>query len=348
MLVHESQIEDILATYTSIAQAVLGVDADLHLVTKQMALPSGRLDLLFAAGNSLLLVELKVEPAEESFVWQVKGYERDLRQLQEKQALLDAPITTILLTPSFPKPVEELCREQNVSAVVYSPEEVLKRFFQELPALTRFFELKPKDYGLWNRYLTHRVLYSLDGSTPVAEIVSRTGLSHRSVMNHLRFAADIHLVRRNPLGYELTDLGQRYVEARVSDMPPTSASDAQLAVIRDYIVRHPFASPVIFGIYTMVDAVFALARNMYPVSDDLMIEYFRSSAGKFSDWKSFTAARHGTRMYSNYAVELGLLGRAGRSLYLTPDGLRMILLLNLHKSIEMIEALEPRKGGTSE
>jgi hypothetical protein len=44
-------------------------------------------------------------------------------------------------------------------------------------------------------------------------------------------------------------------------------------------------------------------------------------------------------MYSNYAAELGLLGKSGESLYLTPDGIRFILLLHLHKSLKMIDVV---------
>jgi len=68
MQVHESQIEDILASYPAIAKRVLGTTDDLRLLVRQMPLPSGRLDLLYATGASLLLVELKVEPAIEPFV----------------------------------------------------------------------------------------------------------------------------------------------------------------------------------------------------------------------------------------------------------------------------------------
>jgi hypothetical protein len=46
-------------------------------------------------------------------------------------------------------------------------------------------------------------------------------------------------------------------------------------------------------------------------------------------------------MYSNYAIELGLLGRSGDTFYLTPDGIRFILLLQLHKSLKMIDVVGP-------
>lgn len=44
-------------------------------------------------------------------------------------------------------------------------------------------------------------------------------------------------------------------------------------------------------------------------------------------------------MYSNYATELGLIGKIARQFYLTPVGIRFILLLQLHKAIKIVDAL---------
>lgn len=349
MLVHESQIEDILARFPMIAKSTLRSAENLRLIVRQMPLPSGRLDLLFASGPSLLLVELKVEAAVENFVWQIKRYEKDLLELQSRGELIQAPIRPILLAPSFSIAVLNSCAQQGVTAIRYSPDEVLVKFFNELTSLQQFLYLKPKDYGLWNRHLTHRVLYALAGgvSNP-SDIAFLANLSRRSVMNHLRFAVDMHLAERKGRLFGLSELGAKYVEARTSDMPPSEVSEAQLATLRNYIAKNPFSSPVFFGIYASVDTVFVLARNTYPVTDELMADYFKKTAGKLYDWKSDTSTYHGLRMYSNYAIELGLLGRLGRSLFLTPDGLRFILLLNLHKSIQMIDALDlgPERRGT--
>ena len=305
-----------------------------------MRLPSGRLDLLFATGSSLLLVELKAEPATEQGVWQVLAYARDLHALQDRGELLRAPIVRMLAAPAIPKGVEVLCQSEHVAPLRFSPDTVLSQFFRQLPTLTSLMQLRPKDYGLWNRYLIHRVIYALSNGTVDPKGISReTGLSRASVMNHLRFAVDLHLVDSTDIGYALTDLGKAYVAARNPNMPPSEASEKQLSIIGDYVIRNPFGSPLFVGIYSIVNAVFDISRNSYPVTDDLLIPHFRTAVGKVSDWKSETSARYGTKMYSNYAVELGLLGRFGRTVYLTPDGLRFLLLLNLHKSMFMAETL---------
>ncbi len=287
-----------------------------------------------------MLVELKVESATDQAVLQIHNYARDLHVLQDKGELLRAPIVKVLAAPRIPKAVELLCQAEHIVAVKFSPDVVLRQFFRQLPALTGLIQLRPKDYGLWNRYLIHRVIYSLgDGLYDPSLIATQTGLSRASVMNHLRFATDLHLVEHTRSGYQLTELGLVYVSARDADMPPSEASAKQLAIIRDYVIKNPFASPLFVGIYSVVDAVFNMARNSYPVTDDLLIPYFRAAVGKLSDWKSEISASHGTKMYSNYAVELGLLGRFGKAVYITPDGIRFLLLLNLHKSMYMAEAM---------
>ncbi len=48
-------------------------------------------------------------------------------------------------------------------------------------------------------------------------------------------------------------------------------------------------------------------------------------------------------MYSNYAIELGLLGRVNNRFYLTPAGSGFILLLQLHKSVNFVDAMRTNK-----
>jgi hypothetical protein len=131
------------------------------------------------------------------------------------------------------------------------------------------------------------------------------------------------------------------VEERNPDAPWEHLSDDQAAVLRDAIIKNPFASAVIFGIYSLIETVFNLARNTYPVDQKLVISNFRDATGKLFDWAADKSAYHGTHMYSNYGIELGLLGRTGDRLYLTPAGLRFILLLQLHRSLQLVDAMYP-------
>jgi len=335
----ESQIEDVLATYPDVPRQLVGSEDTFRLLARQMSLGSGRLDLLWSTGARLLLMELKIEPCRQEFIDQVLAYRRELTEMQLDGALLGGPIDVVLLCPSFTSSLEQSCQREEVTPVTYSPALVLEEFYRRLRSLSQFVSIRPSDQGLWSIRLINRVVYALATNDNLHSLSAATGLSKKSVANHLRFAEALQLTTRVGDRFSLTDLGQRYMAARTADAVPNSMSEAQANVIRDFIIRDPFASPVVFGIYLIVDAVFALARNGYPVPWEALSSYFRDCAGKRFEWSSPTTEYHGVQMYSNYAAELGLLGRVGDNLYLTPDGLRSILLLQLHKSIQMLDAV---------
>jgi hypothetical protein len=68
-----------------------------------------------------------------------------------------------------------------------------------------------------------------------------------------------------------------------------------------------------------------------------LIDFFSYYAGKYFEWKTPKAKYNATRMYSNYAIDLGLLAKSNDTIYLTPDGFRFTLQMQLHKSIRMAE-----------
>lgn len=350
--VRESQIEDALVALPELAQTLLRLDQRPRLIARQMILPSGRLDLLYATGTTLTLVELKAEEGRPEFVTQVQRYLQDLRDKQEKAELVQAPITPVLLCPSYRRKTLELSEREDVVSLVYSPAEVLDTFFRSLRPLAELVALKPVDLGLWNIHLIHRALYALDGATLESkDLAKRVGLSEKTVGNHVRLAEHLRLVDRQGTRVSLTPLGTEYVSARNPDMPPDHLTEEQTIVLRNFVVKDPFASAVVLGIYSMVESVFTLARNTYPVPTGVLQGYFRETTGKLSDWSERKTAYHGTKMYSNYAVELGLLARSGETLYLTPDGIRFILLLQLHKSLKMIDIIgltHPSSAGEKE
>ncbi|MBI4339267.1 MAG: hypothetical protein HY680_04875 [Chloroflexi bacterium] len=307
-------------------------------------MPSGRLDLLCVSGNHLLLVELKVEEFQERFLGQVMSYTRDLVSLQEQGLLVKTPIQSFLLCPSFSEAQSERCRASGVEPVQYSPADVLQEFFSRMQSVARFVSIKPNDNGLWNIYLVHRVLYALLDMSSAQEVAAVTGLSRKSVMNHLRFAEDLFLVRRRGGGWSLTESGARYVVARDARAPVDAISDEQRRTLREFVVKDPFASPTVFGVYSVVECVFTLARNAYPVSVKTLRGYFRDTCGKATQWVTPTSVGHGIGMYSNYAIDLGLLAKIGDRFLLTPDGVRFVLLLQLHKGIAMVDAVSGRNG----
>ena len=338
MEIRESQVEDVLATYPHITQRLLALDNQLSLLARQTILPSGRLDLLFASGNKLLLLELKVEECCEEHIQQIISYRDDLQALQAKHMLVQGDIVAFLVCTAFPDHVASSCKNNSITAVQYSPAEVLEAFFFQVQKASPFMVIQPMDSGLWNIHLINRAVYALvDGDR--SSLLDKTGLSQRSIGNHLRFAEQLCLVKINADGVNLTNLGQQYVFAQDARLPLDSVSEDQARLLRDFIVKDPFVTPTVFGIYLMIESVFALSRNTYPVPTEMMMPYFRDSCGKRFLWQTQKSIYHGTRMYSNYGVELGILGKVGNKLLLTPSGVRFILLLQLHKGIRMVDAL---------
>jgi hypothetical protein len=44
-------------------------------------------------------------------------------------------------------------------------------------------------------------------------------------------------------------------------------------------------------------------------------------------------------MYSNYAVDLGLMAKSDNNIYLTPDRFKFVIQLQLHKSLKLMNNL---------
>jgi hypothetical protein len=44
-------------------------------------------------------------------------------------------------------------------------------------------------------------------------------------------------------------------------------------------------------------------------------------------------------MYSNYAIDLGLLAKNDTSVYLTPEGFKFVIQMQLHKSLKLMNYL---------
>jgi len=341
MIVRESQIEDVLASCPDIAKEILGIKEELALLARQKVLPSGqRIDLLFVADSRLKLVELKVEKCISDFVYQVRDYRTELIELQNDNKLVAGDIDTFLLSPEIDQGQRDLCGSEGIIPCEYLPENVLDAFFARLRNFANFISLKPADHGLWHLNLSNRLLYALVKIMAREELAVETGLSASTVGSYLRLVKDLHLVESTgDKKYRLTDLGKKYVWCRDTKAPIGFISDEQAKTLQDFIIKDPFLSRTIFGIYTIVEVVFTLSKNTHPVPLDMVMDYFRKSSGKYFEWSTDKTITDGTKMYSNYATELGLIGRIGDKFYITPDGIRFVLLLQLHKAIKMVDAL---------
>lgn len=336
--IRESQIEDIFATQIDEVKNTLSINGDISLISRQKILPSGnKLDLLFLASNNLLLVELKAVESEIKFCEQVIGYKQELIELQKSKEIPNLPIKAYLVCPNFLESHKNLCKENDVIPIQFSPYELLKNYYFKIKAITKLIGLKPSNHGLWNLNLLNRILYSIKDESTVEELIEKTALSKSTVGSYLRLSTELGLTRSRPQ-VNLTYLGLNYVSKREQLKPVEYIGDEQTEILKEHIMQNPFFSPAIFGIYSVVETVFALSKNFYPVPLKEAIKYFRYLTGKQSEWAA-KAANDAFIMYSNYGIDLGLLAKIGRDYYITPSGVKFILLLELNRAILFVNSI---------
>lgn len=336
--IRESQIEDIFATQIDEVKNTLSVDENISLISRQKILPSGnKLDLLFLASNNLLLVELKAVTSEIKFCEQVIGYKQELIELQGKKEIPSLPIKTYLVCPNFLESHTKLCRENDVIPIRFSPYKLLKNYYFKIKAITKLISLKPSNHGLWNLKLLNRILYSIKDENTSEELARETGLSASTVSSYLRLSTELGLTTRKPR-VNLTHLGSEYVSKKEQTAPIEFISDEQTEVLKEHITQNPFSSPAVYGIYSAVETIFALSKNFYPVPLQEATIFFSYLTGKQSEWAA-KAAKDAFIMYSNYGIDLGILAKIGKDYYITPSGVRFILLLELNKSILIVNSI---------
>lgn len=339
--VRESQIEDVLVSASVLTRRLLSLEDEPRLLVRQMTLPSGRLDLLYAYQAKLLLIELKSVEFKHDFLNQVLNYKTDLLEYQQKGKLLRGAIEPYLLCTEVTSLERSLAGEKGVNLTKYDPQEVLDFFYKNFKPIAFFTETKPVDIGIWNLHLVHEFIYLLERTNSVVQLRKLVGGSQKTLYNKIKFAFELRLVDwlPNQDNISLTDLGKQYVE-RKDNVLPERLSEEQTELLRKFVMQNPYESPVILGIAAIVESVFALSKNTYPIPMGQLIEYFTYYAGKYFDWQTSKAKFNATRMYSNYAVDLGLLAKTDNTVYLTPEGFRFTVQMQMHKNLKMIESLK--------
>lgn len=76
MDIRETQIEDILVSAPVLTKKILNLDDVPRLIGRQILIPSGRLDLLYAYQTKFLLIELKVTSFHNKFIQQILQYKK--------------------------------------------------------------------------------------------------------------------------------------------------------------------------------------------------------------------------------------------------------------------------------
>lgn len=336
--VRESQIEDIFATQLDDVRSLLSVEGSISLISRQKKLPSGGiLDLLFLSSNDLLLLELKAVRSEKKFCDQVVQYRNEIISLQPKNEFPNLPIKSFLVCPDFLKSHKDYCLGNDVIPVQFSPYELLKNYYFKVKAISRLIDLKPSNHGLWNLNLLNRILYCIGEKNSIDDLIQRTKLSKSTVKSYLKLSSELGLTKMKPT-ISLTELGNDYANNRDTEKTMEFISEAQTDVLKKFIMSNPFSSPAIFGIYSVVETIFVLSKNFYPVPLKEASRQFAYLTGKISEWGA-KAQNDAFIMYSNYSIDLGLLAKVGRDYYITPAGIRFILLLELNKSILFVNSI---------
>ena len=340
MQIRESQIEDILVHSPALAKKVLRLKDEPRLISRQMSIPSGRLDLLYGYNAKLLLIELKSIAFNRKFLEQILNYKSDLENFQTNGHLLNGLIEPYLICTYFSEDQRTLAKERGVTCIDYRPEIILQDFYNNFKPVAFFAKIKPIDIGIWNIHLVNNILYRLDEINSVSRLHQSIKGSSKTLYNKIRFAHELRLIKWQPNNDRiiLSDLGKNYVNFK-DPITDKTISQLQAKLLCDFVMKNPFESSVILGIASVVESIFALAKNRHPVLMNDLLAYFCYHAGKYFDWKTEKAKYNATRMYSNYAVDLGLIGKSGEELFLTPEGFRFTIQMQLHKSLKMVESL---------
>lgn len=341
--ISESQVEDALVANLFLLQKILNLpSSDLKLIARQLRLKSGKqmVDILLSSGKNLCLVELKVTRFSEEFLKQILDYKIELINLQNAEELITGNILPFLLVTEASGRQINLARQNDVKLVIYKPIDVLKNYYENLSAIAPFLKIKPNDYGVFSLGLINRALLQLsNGVTKQEDIAEKTQLSKQSIYNHLRVAKEFGMVRERDKCYFLTDMGDQYVQACNKKVLIDRLNEKQIEILKQFVADDPFYSSTVFGVYSVVESAFLLSRNFYPIELSDLKSMFQNVSGKVKEWRAEKSLSTATYTFLNFAIDLELLGKIGQQVVITPAGFRFILMLQLHKSIEMIESL---------
>ena len=226
-------------------------------------------------------------------------------------------------------------------------ETFLKKFYSEKIQKLDFFSQKPVN-AMIHRFLINKMLYKLNDNGPLSpkdltDCVYANDFDHKKpewLINstYLPFGKFFNLIKKDSQKrIQLTKLGKIYVEAdnlRLKDI-----SESQARVVREWIIKNPFKSKVVNGIYNLVESVLELMRNNEIVSDLDYANYFALKSGKFYEWKDEGTKKTQFINYRNLSKELGLIKTFDNRIYITPLGYKFIMQLQLNRVREMLNLL---------
>lgn len=335
--VSEKIIEDILTSDKSILSDVLSFNfSDLNLIARQKIVSSGKLDMLYLYKDEMLLIELKVVPFYKEIITQICNYEADLVALQNQNKLIKSKIKKIILVTSAKANEHEICINRGIQLIIYKPEIILSIYYENFKELSSFLKIQSGDYGVVRLGLIKNTLNYLGQGLTLKEICSVENKSEKTIRNKISIAQLLFLVSKfkntfflTELGTQFVDLGEKIVDDRLNQ--------EQIELLSNFLKENPFYSSVTYTIFSLIESVFVLSKNSYPVPKDAVKDYFVKSVGKTETWRAAKSKETATYIFSNYACELEFIVRVDNHYYITPKGIQAILLLQLNRSLKLIE-----------
>jgi len=357
----ERTIEDILAQYPAIAESILQVSpGSLVLVDRQRILPTGRTDLLFLHGTTLIIAELKIEPAREEHLNQVSRYEDELL---ETSFATDYTLQPILVAPTVPEPLADTATERGIETYEYDPEEVLSEYNRQLQDVTSAFDKPPVLTGVGQLNYIHGLLEELTAGPQVIEDLAHNSdvfkdTGHRQPKDRLRkfarfgirlqllsipdrtFRDGVQSLRiSNTDTLELTERGSQYAQTLDRESMFWQVTGKRASMIIKLLYEQPFFSRVTHGMLLLLDSVFELSKNTTPVKRADLLDWFPKKAGKGFDWSEGARSRkNAIDWFGSYLSEIGLISRVNQGYYLTPSGFQLLAYHYIDVGKEMIRS----------
>lgn len=369
----EKAIEDVLAKFPGITESTIDYpQGSLTYLARQQSVEVGRTDLLFLAGDELVLIELKAEAATQDHVEQLESYREHYRDsvLGDRYPAVST-LTAILLAPRVSQTISDACDARDLIAIEFDVGEVFQQFRDQLFTGHSMFEKQPISTGVASLHFINGLIgYLGDEEEPrtkidcisnLDRIAKRPNWSHPEdrMGQFIRLGIRLNLIQRvgkAPLSqidqlrlYKkdkliLTERGQRYYNALPTgpeDVPPLSVQQADILI--DLLYERPFYSNVTTGIVVFLDTIYDLSRASNRVPSEALEEWYPRKAGK--DWTG-RSPRSMVNWYGNYTDELGLISKVKADdgpgtddyHYLTPEGAKMLSYLQVEIGKEMIRA----------
>lgn len=334
--VSERVIEDILVLDKPLLANILDVPVDeLILFARQKSLSCGILDLLYVYGKELVLIELKVVPFYDGIISQINEYEKDLVQLKKRNKLIDAPIRKFVFVTDYDKKDIKKCSLENIELKNINPSEILHKYHNHFKEISQFLTIKSADYGVVRIGLLNSTLYYLGEGLNLESIAKEEDRSRKTIRNRISVADQLGLVTKHKSEFFLTELGDSFVKTNphIEDF----LTSHQVDLLYTYLKDNPLVSSIAYTIFSIVEAVFILSKSTYPIPFENLQNYFVKTVGKSDSWQTKKSKKTATYIFSNYAIELELLSKVDNEFFITPKGIQSVLLLQLNRSIKLIE-----------